>query len=116
MPLPALILNAHARVIDRGDLRIHMQLRVLRPGLAQHRKQRAALHAHTHQACIQIAVLHVHHRTPARRVAIQAAHRRAMRQRLRQQAHVPEHLQPAGLQQKTGAHRPGAAARSNTSS
>ncbi|AJQ85571.1 hypothetical protein AZ54_15155 [Xanthomonas oryzae pv. oryzae PXO86] len=33
--MPALVLHAHARVIDRGDLRIHVQLRVLRPGLAQ---------------------------------------------------------------------------------
>lgn len=107
MPLPALVLHAHTRVIDHGDLRIHMQLRVLPPGFAQQRKQRAALHAHTHQPRIQIAVLHVHYRAPARRVAIQTAHRRTMRKRLRQQAHVPEHLQPTGLQQKTGTHRPG---------
>ncbi len=57
------------------------------------------------QARIQTVVAHVHHRALAWRVAIQAVHRRGMRAHRIQQAHLPQHLQAAGLQQETGTHR-----------
>lgn len=107
MPLPALVLHTHAVMIDRSDLRADVQVGVLGPGIAQQREQRAALHAQAHQARIQVAVAHVHHRTPAGRLAIQPPHRCTVLQGLLQQPHLPQHLQPARLQQKSRTNRPG---------
>src|SRR5690606_38549048 len=42
----------------------------------------------------------------AGRVAEQAVNARAVPEHLRQQAHAPQHLQAAGLEQEAGAHRP----------
>jgi hypothetical protein len=74
--------------------------------LVQQREQGPALHAQAVQARIQAVIAHVHHRTFARRVAIQAVHRRGMRAHCVEQAHLPQHLQAAGLQQEAGTDRP----------
>ncbi|MNI43319.1 hypothetical protein D3C73_976450 [compost metagenome] len=93
-------------VVDLDDGRTHMQLAGAFTRLVQHREQRAPLHAQAMQARIQAVIAHVHHRAFARGIAIQPAHRHGVATHGIEQAHLPQHLQSAGLQQEPCAHRP----------
>jgi hypothetical protein len=92
--------------IHCGDGDAGMQLARTRTRPVQQREQRPTLHAEAVQARIQAVIAHVHHRALARRIAIQTVHRRRMRAHGIKQAHLPQHLQAAGLQQEAGANRP----------
>lgn len=106
MPLARGLAHAARVLADLDDARAAVHAAVTVPRLRQQREQRPALHAQPEQTPIQMRIAHVHDRAPRRRLAIQTIDAAPMRQGLRQQTHLPQHLQPRGLQQEAGAHRP----------
>ncbi|MNT33291.1 hypothetical protein D3C72_1692130 [compost metagenome] len=107
MPVSLRVAHAPLRGIHVDDAGVGVQVVRMGPGIGQQRKQRAALHADAVQMRIQAGIAHFHHGAAAGRVAIQPSHRRAVREDLRQQLHLPQHIQATGLEQETGTDRSG---------